>query len=505
MKRFDFCEAFLHLKGQPFSFAGRPYLRRVYNSTARRIVLRTSRQVEKTTFLCNVIAHTAATTPGVHIIAVFPRQEQAGVFAKSRLLPTIEDSPVLRRSLLGSRARKPQVTHMQFRNRSEVYIRAAYHSADAARGIDGDVLIVDEFQDVAGGDLPILEETLSHSSLGRVYLTGTPKSIDNHLEDAFNRSTANEWRVPCACGKSVFLDDKCLGAGGPVCPDCELPLDPGRGQWVPRNAESTWGDGFTFNHLVVPWLNYQELLERRNSYNPALFRNECLGLPTILGDHIVTRAEVEACCGNWAMVRSFRDIPQQARNRVVAGVDWGGGTVSRSVLAIGYMTDNNQFVAVFLERYPAQEEPNIILDAIARRCQQFGVRLIAADGRGNGSVYNSLLLERLPQLARLFAMIYAVSDQQPCQYKGRLWHWSIGRTPSLGMIFSRIKKKLIAFPRVADCSSYLDEICCEFAEYENHNRTIKYTHAETQQDDTLHAINYVVTLARRWLDRRLYP
>src|SRR5207248_7186253 len=39
-------------------------------------------------------------------------------------------------------------------------------------GIDGDLLLVDEFQDIASGRLPVLEETLSHSPLRRVVLTG---------------------------------------------------------------------------------------------------------------------------------------------------------------------------------------------------------------------------------------------------------------------------------------------------------------------------------------------
>ena len=104
--------------------------------------------------------------------------------------------------------------YRRFANGSEVYIRAAFHSADAVRGIDGDLLLVDEFQDIASGDLPVLEETLSHSPLRRVLLTGTPKSIDNHLENAFRQSTGYEFQVPCSnCEYAVILDDHCLGPG----------------------------------------------------------------------------------------------------------------------------------------------------------------------------------------------------------------------------------------------------------------------------------------------------
>ena len=63
---------------------------------------------------------------------------------------------------------------MRFSNGSEVYVRAAYLSADAVRGIDADYLPVDEHQDVCDGVLPVLEETLSHSQHRRVFLTGSP-------------------------------------------------------------------------------------------------------------------------------------------------------------------------------------------------------------------------------------------------------------------------------------------------------------------------------------------
>jgi hypothetical protein len=272
---------------------------------------------------------------------------------------------------------------------------------------------------------------------------------------------------------------------------------------MPRNPDSTWGDGFTINHLATPWLDYPQLLERQQSYNPALFRNECLGLPTCLGDHIVTREEVERCCQQWPMAKSRTDIRAPGREQLVAGIDWGGGTVSRTVLVIGYLLDDDHFRVVFLERYQAQEEPNTILEAIARRVNQFRVYLAAADGAGNGSVYNGLLLNKAPRLNRLYAMLYSTADQEPQRYRGRLWNWTIGRTPSIGMVFTRIKKQRIRFPRLEDCSSFLDEIWCETAEYDDHKRTIKYTHPETQQDDTLHAINYAATLARFVLDRNL--
>ncbi len=46
MGKLSFCEKIVYLNRQPISFAGRPYLPAIYDSTARNLVLRCSRQTE---------------------------------------------------------------------------------------------------------------------------------------------------------------------------------------------------------------------------------------------------------------------------------------------------------------------------------------------------------------------------------------------------------------------------------------------------------------------------
>ena len=499
LDRFTFTREFVHLRKRPISFDSRPYLPSVYQSEASRLVIRASRQVEKSTFLVNSILYLAVRRPGIHIVCVFPRQEQARVFSSSRLLGMIEGSPVIRRVLLGKKGRKPQVMNLRFANGSEVYVRAAYHTADAVRGLDADVLIVDEFQDIAAGGLPVIEETLSHSQISKLILTGTPKSIDNHLEGVYSQSTAYEWQVPCqACQVGVILDDACIGPASLMCPKCQQPIDPREGLWLPRNPQSVWGDGYWINHLMVPWISHEQLLTRQRTYDPAAFRNECLGLPTTLGDHIVTREEVEACCTERPMAASLADISPRMRTRMLAGVDWGGGAVSRTVLVIGCIADNGDLDVRTMIALPVQEDPDQVVKKVADLCERFRVGAVAADGAGNGTVYNTLLLGRLPRLHRLFGMQYAATDHAPKGYKSRYLSWIIARSPSIGTIFHRIKMRRISFPQLTQCAPLLREIYCETAEYDPQNRSVRYLHPETQMDDTLHALNYLNALANLW-------
>lgn len=495
MGKLDFCERFVFLNREPISFGGRPYLGAIYASTAKNQVLRASRQVEKSTFLVNTILFHACVRPGIQILFVCPRLEQARVFSHARLLPSLDQSPVVRRRLVGSTTRQPQVMHMRFANGSQVFVRAAFHSADAARGISADLLLVDEFQDIAAGDLPVLQETLSHSRIARTILTGTPKLSDNHLNAMFARSTACEWTISCeGCGAGVILDERCLGADGPVCPKCAAAIDPARGQWVPRNPAATWGEGYWLNHLMVPWIDYPEILARQGSYDLARFKNEVLGLPTVLGEHVVTRAELEACCTDRAMAQSVDDISPAGRQQLVAGIDWGGGGTSRTAVVIGYMRSDYVFEVCRFDFFTAQEDPDRVLTEVARLCQHFSVEWIAADGGGNGHVYNRLLLDRLNRDFGLCAILYSAAGQEPRQ-DGILVKWTVGRSATIGSLFTRVKKRMILFPRVDQCGDFLAEFECEVAEYDDISRTVRYTHPETQPDDALHATNYALQLA----------
>jgi len=499
LDRYAFTRAFTHLRGQPISFDGRPYLPQVYESEASRLVIRASRQVEKSTFLVNSINYYAMQFPGIHIVCVFPRQEQARVFSRSRLLTTIEGSPVIRRILLGSQGRKPQVMNLHFANSSEVYVRAAYHSADSVRGLDADLLIVDEFQDIAPGALPVMQEALSHSQHRKLILTGTPKSTDNDLEAVYTASTACEWQVPCAgCQQPVILDETCIGPTALICPECDQPINPRAGAWVPRNPESTWGAGYWINHLMVPWISHPVLLASQQSYDPAAFRNECLGLPTSLGDHIVTREEVEACCTPRPMTTSLNDVHALMRGRMLAGVDWGGGGVSRTALVIGHIAHDGKLEVCNMQVFPAQEDASVVVRLVAAWCERFQVWGVATDGAGNGNVYNSLLLAALPRLPRLFAMSYAATDHPPKRYRDRWWNWIVARSPTIGAVFGRIKKRQIAFPRLEQCTALLREIYCETAEYDPQKRSVRYIHPANQTDDTLHALNYLNVLGAAW-------
>lgn len=459
------------------SFAGRPYLEAVYRAGRGNLVIRASRQVEKSTFLANTIAYEACANPGASILFVAPRHEQALTFAHDRLHPLLQESPLLRRALLGP-GHRLRVRDIEFSNGARLHLRTAFRSADACRGLSATLLLVDEVQDVAAGNLPVLQETLSHAERARTILTGTPKLIDNHLEAMFARSTANHWTMVCKnCQDAVTIDERSLGPTGLVCPQCQTALDVTAGAWVPHNPRSTWGPGFCISHPMVPWFGnkFHEILERQHSYDPVRFHNEVLGLPSTLGDHVVTRAELEACCGSAPFLRRGDNKDLGRTTPLFAGVDWGGGVNSRTILVIGQMRSDFVFEVRDIVDLPVREEPDRVVELVASCCSFYQVSAIAADGNGNGNVYNRLLFAKFAPPRGFYAIYYSSSEHAPAA-DGALFRWTVNRSASIGALFGRVKRQQLVFPCREDAGNYLDEFSCEYATYDDQQRSIKYEH-----------------------------
>jgi hypothetical protein len=252
---------------------------------------------------------------------------------------------------------------------------------------------------------------------------------------------------------------------------------------------------------MLPWHNIDDILSRQASYDPGTFKNECLALPTALGEHVITRDEIEACCSDRHMAKTLAEVPSEGREAMMAGVDWGGGSASATVVVIGFMRPGLDSEIVHMQRFRPSEDPNRVLLQVADVCRNFRVKFVAADGCGNGHVYNRLLQNQLGYEPDLYAMIYSASDQEPIK-DGTLWKWTIGRSASIGNTFSRVKKQLLHFPRVEDVGHFLDEFTCELAEFDDHNRTIRYTHPDGLPDDALHATNYLQQIGLRMVHAR---
>ena len=96
MAKLEFCRRFVYLNREPIRFDGRPYLPAVYASAGRDLVLRCSRQTEKSTFLANTILYEACVRPGIEILLVCPRLQVGVLLLHPPLNPALDNWLVFR-------------------------------------------------------------------------------------------------------------------------------------------------------------------------------------------------------------------------------------------------------------------------------------------------------------------------------------------------------------------------------------------------------------------------
>jgi hypothetical protein len=486
-----FCETTLTLEGGPVRFEDRPYIDAILAATNRNLVIRAGRQVEKSTFLAFRIAFELC-RPGSRVLLVCPRQQQAKHLMESRFRPLLESSPLLQRRLGGQRGRS-SFKDMRFGNQSQLFVRSAFNSADSVRGVSADLLVCDEYQDVAAGFLPVLKETLAHSSRPRTILTGTPKEVTNHLEDAFALSTARHWMVRCeACDCEVLPDPRSIGADCYACGACGHPIDWQRGAWVATNARSSWGEGFWLPQVIAPWVTSERFLEKAAEYDRDKLLNEVFGLPTMHGTLAITRAELEACCASRPMAASSNDLPAEVRGSVMLGIDWGSGLTGQAAVVVASECLRSQRLRIWYWGVIGNGERPLLDDVVAL-CGRFGVTSVWADARGGGAHENRALWMRLggqkgPSVAGLE---YADNDG-PNNRDGNLLKKSIDKTKWIGGLCTRIRSKLIEFPTLQDCQEGFDHVGSEQVEFDEQSRKSTYRAGDNRPDDLLHPLVYVL-------------
>jgi hypothetical protein len=128
-KKTEFIRSIIHLDGKPFSFEGRDYLMPIYNRPDKHLLLKTARQVEKTTSLANDLVISSVVTPYNKTLYVSPSHTQTRQFSNEKLKLAIEKSPMIAKYFQDHTV-STQVFEKGFTNGSYIFLRSAFRSAD---------------------------------------------------------------------------------------------------------------------------------------------------------------------------------------------------------------------------------------------------------------------------------------------------------------------------------------------------------------------------------------
>ena len=111
-----------------------------------------------------------------HTLYVAPTGNQVSVFSTDKLDSAIRRSPFIKDHYTDTKT-KDQISYKELSNGSKIYLRSAFHSADAIRGISCDQSCIDEIQDIVSDHIPVIEQSMSHSLAKWSHLKEDRKSV----------------------------------------------------------------------------------------------------------------------------------------------------------------------------------------------------------------------------------------------------------------------------------------------------------------------------------------
>jgi hypothetical protein len=488
----------------PFDFSKRRYLRDIYDTNARDVLLMAGRQVEKSFTLACLMITNSALRPRFKTLYVTPSAMQTKEFSKMKLREIIATSPFLTHFFPPHLAQN--TLEQQAANAAWIKLRYAFLSADRCRGISTDMVILDEYQDFLIDNIGVIEHAASHSPYKLKLYAGTPKSKENPIEYQWQtHSTKCEWMVPCerhGTGPSTWyyqrLDEHNIGDKGLICSKCGSPINAmhGYARWV-RTADrrDATFEGYRIPQIMVPWIDWRDIIKHRDHSPRAQFYNECLGISWDSGERPITREELIAACEPRYDMEISRVIAiiQQLQSKgvnIYAGVDWGAdSSKSYTVIVIGAYVDS-VFTILYAHRFLGEEaERRIQVARILQLTKLARFRRVGTDV-GGGMESNADLLAALGS-----DRVISYQHTNPNQYMK--WntekrYYVIHRTAIMAMVFRMIKRRMMRFPRWTNCfdAPYGTDILAIFSQYNEQSKTTTYMKPPLVTDDTFHAITY---------------
>jgi len=487
-----------------FSFAERRYLREIYDIQAPRVLLMCGRQVEKSTTLGNKTLSYACLIPHFRILYVSPSSQQTKEFSKTRLKEPLETCPDLKTWF--PMHLTDNVFEKKAINRSEIKLRYAFLNADRCRGLSADLICMDEFQDLLLDNIPVIEEAASHSPFKWFIYSGTPKSLDNSIQvywDAY--STQNEWAVPCdrhglpnnpGSWHWNILGERNIGIKGLSCDRCGEVIRPDHplARWVKTgnpNPKFDIFEGFRIPQLMVPWLEWSNILTKYNQYPRAKFYNEVLGASFDSGQRPLMQGDVQACCDGEFSFKpdKLKEFMTKLRGKqVYAGIDWGqDSNNSYTIIMIGAYIDGF-FRIVFAHRFTgAEAEPKEQISKIKKLLAAFEVSRVGVD-YGGGYWPNDELL-RLYGSQRVVRYQYS-TPKTIVNYDSAKGRFLLHRSEVMSAIFNAIKRRSVfRFPKWSEFGSpYGADMLAIFSEYNERTRMTEYKKSPNTTDDSFHAL-----------------
>lgn len=502
----ELAEQILQLQGQQYSLDNYPMFRDIFNSNAKKRLMKSGRQVSKTVTLAADMLTKKVCNPFHKTIYCNASDKQTKSFSTSKLDPFLLHSPTVKEVLLDSPDVISNVYYKRFANASEIKLSYISDTGDRVRGESADELELDEIQDMLIDAIIDVEECLSAAKDPRHLYAGTSKSINNVIEFYWNISTKNEWVIKCEhCNMYNLPDMGNIGKHGIICKKCGKPLDTYKGFWYStakeEDANRIQFDGYHIPQIILPMhcLNeskWDALLGKLDTYPDYKFMNEVMGVPSGEGSSLITEEILRSIClDNLNMTLGLTRVNSEGSAYRVAGIDWGGGGrdgTSRTVLMIAAVYPSlSKVVYIYGKIYMSKDFDANVKD-IADICRSFDVTWIYGDWGGGIAALSQL--SKLVGATRVVPVMYS-NASAPYKWDNVNNRAIVNKVDMIDNFILDIKNGMINAVKWDDFKPFANDYLNVYEETTKEGRRF-WARYPSMPDDSLHASIYA------WLGAR---
>jgi len=317
--------AHMSVSGRPLVHI--PALEAIANDRHPLVVVQKSAQIGAT----QLLVHSAlwATSTGYagrgNVLFLMPTQSQMDDFAQSRVDRAIQESDHLSKIVRPEppARRGADSRRLKFIGNGHLYMRGS-DSQRQVSGVDADIVMLDEFDQMADGVFELALKRIASSRAGQIILTSTPRYPETGINGLYLQSDRRRYHIPCPdCGveqpleweSNVDLESACI-----VCRRCRRPMNTSlRGRWIAEKPGNSEMHGYQINRLYSPWVDIPAMIAASESSTPAgqqEFMNSDLGAVYTQPGSGLTTDDLDSCRREYSM-------SNYAGQRCDMGVDVG--------------------------------------------------------------------------------------------------------------------------------------------------------------------------------------
>lgn len=355
--------------GKPRDFVSTPFWEDVYNDTHSFKMIIGGRQIYKSTYITDVLACEATSTPGVQVSYVTFDQFSQNSFSKQKLqIGTFSQNPILSKF---PRHKLGNIGEISLKNGSTIYCLTDNYEYRHVEGKSLNHCILDEaqYQDIQ--HLSKIIQTMM-ATKGKLTILGIGGESGSPYETLWKDTDKREWCYDDPNWRNKLQFDENGLVIGPYLKEVL------RGRWITQKPQNPLCHGYhipqtifatiplTIEDAITKYrIHPMYSIEYQQKNNPdSIFQSHTMGQFYKADRRPITPEMVLACMNPYRYfglmstreISSWKDIMGE-RIKIAMGVDFGSGNPSNTVISILiHWKESDRFQLAFLDKRPSENQ-----------------------------------------------------------------------------------------------------------------------------------------------------